>query len=142
MHCKPVTALPTDEKWRDGESLLRVPIERRRDELERMLPNPKDPLRVFRPAAAGQAPTGEVLQAVRKLGLEGVIGERIGSIYEPGERSGAWIKLRANMEQEFVIGGYIPVARGFDALLVGLYEIQTAYLRCEGEERLRLANSR
>ena len=45
---------------------------------------------------------------MRKLGLEGVVGKRIDSIYEPGERSGAWIKLRANLEQEFVIGGYIP----------------------------------
>jgi ATP-dependent DNA ligase len=26
------------------------------------------------------------------------------------------------MEQEFVIGGYIPGGRGFDALLVGVYE--------------------
>ena len=34
----------------------------------------------------------------------------------------AWIKLRTNMEQEFVIGGYIPGPRGFDALLVGVYE--------------------
>ena len=59
---------------------------------------------------------------MRKLGLEGVVGKRIDSIYEPGERSGAWIKLRTNMEQEFVIGGYIPGARGFDALLVGVYE--------------------
>jgi bifunctional non-homologous end joining protein LigD len=45
---------------------------------------------------------------VRKLGLRGVVGKRIDSTYEPGERSGAWIKLRANLEQEFVIGGYIP----------------------------------
>ena len=59
---------------------------------------------------------------MRKLGLEGVVGKRIDSIYEPGERSGAWIKLRTNLEQEFVIGGYIPGARGFDALLVGVYE--------------------
>jgi bifunctional non-homologous end joining protein LigD len=59
---------------------------------------------------------------VRKLGLEGVGGKRIDSTYEPGERSGAWIKLRTNLEQEFVIGGYIPGARGFDALLVGVYE--------------------
>ena len=50
------------------------------------------------------------------------MGKRIDSVYEPGERSGAWIKLRANMEQEFVIGGYVPGARGFDALLVGVYE--------------------
>jgi ATP-dependent DNA ligase len=27
-----------------------------------------------------------------------------------------------NLEQEFVIGGYIPGAHGFDALLVGVYE--------------------
>ena len=59
---------------------------------------------------------------MRKLGLEGVVGKRTDSRYEPGERSGAWIKLRANLEQEFVIGGYIPGARGFDALLVGVYE--------------------
>ena len=59
---------------------------------------------------------------MRKLGLEGVVGKRSGSRYEPGERSGAWIKLRTNLEQEFVIGGYIPDAHGFDALLVGVSE--------------------
>jgi ATP-dependent DNA ligase len=59
---------------------------------------------------------------VRKPGLEGVVGKRIDSIYEPGERPCAWIKHRTNMEQEFVIGGYIPGAHGFDALLVGVYE--------------------
>ena len=69
-----------------------------------------------------QAPSEQILAAVRKLGLEGVVGKRIDSRYEPGERSGTWIKLRTNMEQEFVIGGYIPGARGFDALLVGVYE--------------------
>ena len=55
-------------------------------------------------------------------GARGVVGKRISSIYEPGERSGAWIKHRTDREQEFVIGGYIPGARGFDVLLVGVYE--------------------
>jgi ATP-dependent DNA ligase len=50
------------------------------------------------------------------------VGKRINSLYEPGERSGNWIKQRTNREQEFVIGGYIPGAQGFDALLVGVYE--------------------
>ena len=62
------------------------------------------------------------IAAMRKLGLESVVGKRIDSTYEPGERSGAWIKQRTNREQEFVIGGYIPGAHGFDALLVGLYQ--------------------
>ena len=67
-----------------------------------------------------QAPSGEVLEAVRGLGLEGVVGKRIDSSRTASDR--AWIKHRTNMEQEFVIGGYIPGARGFDALLVGVYE--------------------
>ena len=50
---------------------------------------PKDPLRL---SPQLLAPSGQVLEAVRKLGLEGVVGKRIGSTYEPGERSGAWIK--------------------------------------------------
>ena len=79
----------------------------------------KDPMRL---SLLLQAPSGQVLEAVRKLGLEGVVVKRIDSAYEPGERSGAWIKLRTNLEQEFVIGGFVPGARGFDALLVGVYD--------------------
>jgi DNA ligase D-like protein (predicted ligase) len=104
---------------RDGETLVSSPIERRRGLLHNMLAAPKDPLRL---SPLFHAQSEQVLEAVRKLGLEGVVGKRLGSIYEPGERSGAWIKHRANMEQEFVIGGYIPGAHGFDALLVGVYE--------------------
>ena len=104
---------------RNKELLVDLPIERRRELLGRMLPEPEDPLRL---SPLLRAPSGQVLEAVRKLGLEGVVVKRIGSTYEPGERSGAWIKHRTNWEQEFVIGGYIPGAHGFDALLVGLYE--------------------
>ena len=73
--------------------------------LENLLTAAADPLRL---SPLLQAPSGEILEAVRKHGLEGVVGKRTDSVYESGERSGAWIKLRANMEQEFVIGGYIP----------------------------------
>jgi bifunctional non-homologous end joining protein LigD len=115
----PIYCYVFDVLHKNGELLIKLPLSRRRELLEDLLAAPKDPLRL---SPLLQAPSGEVLEAVRKLGLEGVIGKRIDSIYEPGERSGAWIKLRANMEQEFVIGGYIPGARGFDALLVGVYE--------------------
>ena len=104
---------------RDGELLVNLPFSRRRELLAGMLAAPEDPLRL---SPLLRASAGEVLEAVRKLGLEGVVGKRIDSIYEPGERSGAWIKHRTNREQEFVIGGYIPRAHGFDALLVGVYE--------------------
>ena len=103
----------------NGKLLVKLPLSRRRELLEDLLAGPKDPLRL---SPLLQASSGEILEAVRKLGLEGVVGKRTDSRYEAGERSGAWIKLRANLEQEFVIGGYVPGARGFDALLVGVYE--------------------
>jgi bifunctional non-homologous end joining protein LigD len=79
-------------------------LSERRKTLEALLARRPDALRL---SPLLEAPTGQVLEAVRKLGLEGVIGKRLDSRYEPGERSGAWIKLRTNLEQEFVIGGYI-----------------------------------
>ena len=63
-----------------------------------------------------------LLREVQRRGLEGIIGKRADSVYEPGRRSGAWIKLKCVNEQEFVIGGYTPPAgarKHFGALLVG-----------------------
>jgi len=54
--------------------------------------------------------------------LEGIVGKRRDCLYEPGRRSGAWIKHRVNRGQEFVVGGYFPGAHGFDSLIVGYYD--------------------
>ena len=56
-----------------------------------------------------EAAPEDMLAAVRAQGLEGVIGKRKDSVYEPGKRSGAWVKYRANAGQELVIGGCIRV---------------------------------
>ena len=62
------------------------------------------------------------MAAVRSHGLEGVVAKRLDSSYKPGDRSGAWVKVRANRSQELVIGGYIPGSTTFDSILVGYYE--------------------
>ena len=49
----------------------------------------------------------ELLERALELQLEGLIGKRFGSRYEAGKRSGAWIKLKLRLEQEFVIGGIL-----------------------------------
>jgi len=103
----------------DGEASLSSSLEHRRELLTTLLASAEDPLRL---SAQLQAPSGYIIEAVRQLGLEGVVAKRTDSVYEPGERSGAWIKHRTNNEQEFVVGGYIPGSHGFDALLVGVYE--------------------
>lgn len=53
-----------------------------------------------------------------------VVAKKIDSWYEPGQRSGAWVKDRTIRGQELVIGDYLPGAYGFDSLLVGYYEGQ------------------
>jgi DNA ligase D-like protein (predicted ligase) len=67
-------------------------------------------------------PAARFVAAVRSVGGEGVVGKRLDSRYEPGKRSGAWIKMRLNRGQEFVIGGLTPGNIGFDSLVVGFYE--------------------
>jgi bifunctional non-homologous end joining protein LigD len=56
---------------RDGEILVNSPIERRRDLLRRIFSELEDPLRL---SPVLPAPSGQVLEAVRKLGLERVVG--------------------------------------------------------------------
>jgi bifunctional non-homologous end joining protein LigD len=63
----------------------------------------------------------DMLAAIREQGLEGVVGKRIDSVYEPGQRTGAWTKHRLNLGQKFVIGGYTPGPYGLDSIIVGYY---------------------
>ena len=54
--------------------------------------------------------------------LEGLVAKRLDSRYEAGLRSGAWMKMRVNRGQEFVIGGYTRGTKTFDALVFGYYK--------------------
>ena len=67
----------------EGRDLTRLPLVERRALMKSLL-------------------ASEVLAAVREQGLEGIVGKRRDSIYEPGKRSGARIKHRLNLGQEFV----------------------------------------
>jgi bifunctional non-homologous end joining protein LigD len=61
----------------------------------------------------------ELIRSVKAHGLEGLVGKRRNSRYEPGQRSGAWQKMRVNRGQDFVIAGYTPSLKNFDAVVFG-----------------------
>jgi bifunctional non-homologous end joining protein LigD len=44
---------------------------------------------------------------VKAQGLEGLVAKRADSKYEPGQRSGAWLKMRVNAGQELVCSATI-----------------------------------
>src|SRR5262249_30784706 len=89
----------------NGKSLLDLPVEQRKQVLAKVCEGVGDPIR-YSGEISGDVES--LLAEVTKRGLEGLIGKQRGSKYEPGRRSGAWIKLKALHEQEFVIGGYTP----------------------------------
>ena len=106
----------------NGKSLLELPVEQRKQVLTKVCESVEDPIR-YSGEISGDVKT--LLAEVKRRGLEGLIGKQRGSKYEPGRRSGAWIKLKSVNEQEFVIGGYTPPGgsrKHFGAILVGYYE--------------------
>ena len=106
----------------DGKSLIELPLEARKNVLEKLCADAGDPLRY---SGAIGSDAKRLLEEVQRRGLEGLIGKQRNSVYEPGRRSGAWIKLKCVNEQEFIIGGYTPpqgARKHFGAILVGYYE--------------------
>lgn len=88
-----------------GKLLLDLSLDERREALDLLLSDAPPPVRL---SSILPGTPSKILTAVRQLALEGIVGKRLDSVYQPGERSGQWIKYRTNREQEFVIGGYVP----------------------------------
>ena len=104
----------------EGRDLTGDTFDRRREILERkIVPTLAEPVRY---AAALDASLGDLIHSVKAQGLEGLVAKRRDSRYEPGLRSGAWMKMRINQGQEFIIGGYTFGTKTFDALIFGYYD--------------------
>jgi len=103
----------------DDRDLTKLPLSERRELMESLLKLRSHRVRV---SEQFEVSASDMLAAVRHQRLEGVIGKRKDSTYEPGKRIGSWIKYRVNRGQEFVIGGFIPGPHGFDSLIVGYYQ--------------------
>ena len=101
----------------NGRDILKVPLEERRAHLANLVAG----TRILSSDALPGTPP-EIERAVRGLELEGIIAKKRRSIYEPGRRSAAWVKVKFNRRQEFVIGGYKPNAMNFESLVVGYYD--------------------
>jgi bifunctional non-homologous end joining protein LigD len=56
-----------------------------------------------------------------------VIAKRRQSLYEPGRRSPAWVKVKFNRRQEFVVGGFKPNGTDLESLVIGYYEGRTLH---------------
>jgi DNA ligase D-like protein (predicted ligase) len=101
----------------NGEDLKNHPLKERRGLLEGILGNSGVLLSQSLPGTLGQ-----IMQAVKQQGLEGVIAKRLDSKYQVGQRSKDWLKLPLKPGQEFVIGAYRLDGARLELLLVGYFE--------------------
>jgi bifunctional non-homologous end joining protein LigD len=110
-----------DLLWLDGHSTMALPYsERRRLLLGLQLAGP-----------AWQSPPHEegdgaaTVAVTEQFGLEGVVAKRLDSPYEAGRRSRAWLKWKRLLQQELVVGGWMPGTNArtgqIGSLLVGYY---------------------
>jgi DNA ligase D-like protein (predicted ligase) len=99
--------------------LTQLPLLERRELLKSFVRLPDERIKI---AGDTEPASIDLLSTVREQRLEGIVGKRKDSLYEAGQRSGAWIKYRVNRGQELVIGGYIPGPHGVDSIIVGYNE--------------------
>ncbi|MEG6585554.1 non-homologous end-joining DNA ligase [Dendrosporobacter sp. 1207_IL3150] len=117
----PVTYIIFDILEYQGISLLKEKYTERRHILEKLELNSSNWQTPHYKTGTGM----DILEATRKLGLEGIIAKRLDSLYFPGKRTGDWLKIKNTARQELVIGGWVP-GKGkregqIGALLVGYY---------------------
>ena len=87
-----------------GRSLVTLPYTRRRGQLEELgLAGP-----YWSTPAAVVGHGADALRATREHGLEGLVCKRLDSVYEPGVRSRAWIKIRNMQSEDVIVGGWLP----------------------------------
>ncbi len=106
-----------------GADLTRKPLSERRKLLSKAL-RQDDTVQL---SQGFEISAKQMLEMVRNHGLEGVVAKKLSSLYEPGSRSGAWSKMRVELSQELVIGGYTPGTHGIDAVLTGFYKGSDLY---------------
>ncbi|MGH7737164.1 MAG: non-homologous end-joining DNA ligase [Candidatus Tyrphobacter sp.] len=116
----PLVYVAFDLAYADGRDLRDVPLERRKDLLERLIRD--DRLVLYSKHIVGKGIA--FFDRAKRAGLEGIVAKRRDSLYRE-RRSREWLKIKAFLEQEFVIGGWTDpqgsrVALG--SLLLGAYE--------------------
>jgi bifunctional non-homologous end joining protein LigD len=117
----PASMIAFDLLHLNGRSMLDLPYDERRDQLEQLgLAGPSWGVTPSFTEESGAA----VLRTATELGMEGVVAKRRSSSYRPGARSHDWIKVKSQRTQEVVIGGWSEGqgerSATFGALLLGI----------------------
>ena len=111
-----------DVLYLNGKDLRQLEFSSRRSALEALFAG-RDEGRV-RLSKTFDADGPSVLQSACRLGLEGVIAKRLNAA-DVRRRTEAWLKVKCQRRQEFVIGGFTTrtgAGKEIGSLLLGVYD--------------------
>ncbi len=120
QHGYSLTYVAFDVLYADGRDQRKVPLEERKALLERLIRG--DELVMYSKHVVGKGK--KLFEQAKRNHLEGIIGKRRSSLYQE-RRSRDWVKIKAQLEQEFVVGGWTDPRgsrKGFGSLLLGAYD--------------------
>lgn len=109
-----------DLLYLNGQDLTRRTLIQRKSSLAKILKGIKPP--IYYSVHFESEP--ELLARACKMGAEGLISKKKSSLYF-GRRTHDWVKSKCKLEQEFVIGGFMPAkdnGQAIGALLLGYYK--------------------
>ena len=98
----PAVCYVFDCLYLDGRAIVNEPLTRRREWLADAIKR-DTPYRVSEVVEEGAA----FFEAVKQMGLEGIMAKQRNSTYLPGKRSDSWLKIKTRQTVECAIIGYI-----------------------------------
>jgi bifunctional non-homologous end joining protein LigD len=110
-----------DVLWLNGYDLKNLPLSKRKKILKEQIPFGG----IIRLSETFDTSATEFLEATSKMGMEGIMAKKEDSLYREGERTKEWLKIKANLRHEVVIGGFTQnegSGKTFSALLVGVFD--------------------
>ena len=111
-----------DILWYNGKNIMPLTLSERQAILKEILPTNDDRIRLSQTFTSNGL---DFFAAAKKMGLEGIMAKRATSVYSPDSRNKEWLKIKVNLRQEVVIGGFTKndgSSKQFSSLLLGVYE--------------------
>jgi bifunctional non-homologous end joining protein LigD len=111
-----------DILWLNGYDLSLIPLLSRKEILRKVIPEDHDILKF---SDHVQSKGKDFFDIAIGKGLEGIMAKKADSLYHYGARTKDWVKIKVNLRQEVVIGGFTAPRnsrKNFGSLLLGVYE--------------------
>lgn len=110
-----------DILWYEGKDVTQLPLADRKKILKEILPASD----LIKYSESFESSGIEFFKLAEEMSLEGIMAKKADSVYTQGLRTKEWLKIKTELRQEVVIGGFTKnegTSKKFSSLLVGVFK--------------------